>query len=94
MNKFGSPFLLTFLVFVLTSCTQDRNNPEEIRKQAADATSEIKKESDAAVKDLKKDAKVLGQDARAAAEGVREGLNRDDGNPHKPEKKNHPSADQ
>ena len=51
--------IVTAMLSVLTSCTQQQQSPDQIRERAATATAELK------------------TGAKAVAEGVREGWNRD-----------------
>jgi DNA uptake protein ComE-like DNA-binding protein len=53
-----SPFAVVLLLLV-TGCTSQKPNPDEVREKTAQATSDIK------------------QDAKALAQGVKEGWNRD-----------------
>jgi DNA uptake protein ComE-like DNA-binding protein len=59
----------TFLVLLLAGCTQQQQNPQELKKQAADATAEAREKAQAATVEVKSDAK-------AVAEGIKEGWNR------------------
>ena len=61
--------LLILLLAVLAGCTQQQQNPQELKKQAADATAEAREKAETATAEAKSDAK-------AVAEGIKEGWNR------------------
>jgi DNA uptake protein ComE-like DNA-binding protein len=61
--------LLILLLAVLAGCTQQQQNPQELKKQAADATAKAREKAQAATVEVKSDAK-------AVAEGIKEGWNR------------------
>jgi len=74
-------YALILVVPLLVSCTQQHtDNQEEIRRKAADAAAELKK----GVKEFQKD-------AGAAAEGAKEGWNRDKEKPRPTATRHHPS---
>ncbi len=65
----GSILILISLLAVLIGCTQQQQNSQELKKQAADATAEARDKAQAATVEVKSDAK-------AVAEGIKEGWNR------------------
>jgi competence protein ComEA len=68
LRKYSNAFLVLLLA-VLAGCTQQQQNPQELKKQAADATAEAREKAQAATVEVKSDAKAL-------AEGIKEGWNR------------------
>jgi DNA uptake protein ComE-like DNA-binding protein len=68
LRTFASAFLILLLA-VLAGCTQQQQNTQDLKKQAADATAEAREKAEAATVEVKKDAK-------AVAEGIKEGWNR------------------
>jgi len=68
LRKCQSAFLLLLLA-VLAGCTQQQQDPQDLKKQAADATAEARAKAQAASVEVKSDAK-------AVAEGIKEGWNR------------------
>src|ERR1700691_4336462 len=68
LRTFASAFLILLLA-ALAGCTQQQQNPQDLKKQAADATAEAREKAEAATVEVKKDAK-------AVAEGIKEGWNR------------------
>jgi DNA uptake protein ComE-like DNA-binding protein len=68
LHKYSTTFLVLLLA-VLAGCTQQQQNPQELKKQAADATAEAREKAQAATVEVKSDAK-------AVAEGIKEGWNR------------------
>jgi DNA uptake protein ComE-like DNA-binding protein len=68
LRTFASAFLVSLLA-VLAGCTQQQQNTQDLKKQAADATAEAREKTEAAAVEVKRDAK-------AVAEGVKEGWNR------------------
>src|ERR1700683_4773186 len=73
--------LLTGAVSCNSTPTQDqRQRDEKTRQEAAKATERIKPELKEAGKELGKAARQAAEDARAAAQGVKDGWNRD--HPH------------
>ena len=67
MKKIARISILLIFVAGFTACNNRQSTPQEIRKQAADAAAQVKK-----------DAKEFGKDAEAAAQGIKDGLKRDD----------------
>jgi DNA uptake protein ComE-like DNA-binding protein len=65
------------MVLGATACSDQQSTNDKIRKQAADATAQIKKGAQVAANDIKAESKQIGGQAKAAAQGVREGWNRD-----------------
>jgi competence protein ComEA len=61
-----------FLLGLITSCTSNQS-PDTTRKDAADATVKIREESKKAGQEIRKGAQQAGVDAKAIAQGVREG---------------------
>ncbi|MGB6385314.1 MAG: helix-hairpin-helix domain-containing protein [Terriglobales bacterium] len=68
LRKYRKTFPILLLA-VLAGCTQQQQNPQELKKQAADATVEARAKAEAATAEAKNDAK-------AVAEGIKEGWNR------------------
>jgi DNA uptake protein ComE-like DNA-binding protein len=68
LRKYRTAFLILLLA-ALAGCTQQQQNPQELKKQAADATAEAREKAQAATVEVKSDAK-------AVAEGIKEGWNR------------------
>jgi DNA uptake protein ComE-like DNA-binding protein len=67
-RKYPYAFLILLLA-VLVGCTQQQQNPQELKKQAAETTAEAREKAQAATVEVKSDAK-------AVAEGIKEGWNR------------------
>lgn len=73
------PILYAVLVtYVLLSIGCSQQDTEKTRQQTAQATEKLKEESKVAAVELKKDAKEAAKQTKAAAEGVRDGLNSPD----------------
>ena len=68
LRKYRTVFFI-FLLAALAGCTQQQQNPQELKKQAADATAEAREKAETATAEAKSDAK-------AVAEGIKEGWNR------------------
>lgn len=68
LRTFASAFLILLLAG-LAGCTQHQQNTQDLKKQAADATAEAREKAEAATVEVKRDAK-------AVAEGIKEGWNR------------------
>jgi DNA uptake protein ComE-like DNA-binding protein len=64
--------VLTAAMLFSAGCSQQ--DTEKTKQQAAQATEKIREESKVAAVELKKDAKEAAKQTKAAAEGVKEGL--------------------
>jgi DNA uptake protein ComE-like DNA-binding protein len=64
--------ILSGIALAFAACS---NDPATTRKQAENATEQLKQETREAAGDIKKGAQVAKTDLRAAAEGVKEGIN-------------------
>jgi len=67
MRRLIPTYALFLLAPLLIACTQHTDNQDEIRKKAADAAA-----------DVKKGVKEFDKDAKAAAQGAKEGWDRDE----------------
>jgi DNA uptake protein ComE-like DNA-binding protein len=63
---------LSIALFLISGCSQQ--DTEKTKQEAAKATEQIKEGSKVAAVELKKDAKEAAKQTKAAAEGVKEGL--------------------
>jgi competence protein ComEA len=68
LRKYRKAFPILLLA-VLAGCTQQQQNPQELKKRTAEATEEAKEKATEATAEAKSDAK-------AVAEGIKEGWNR------------------
>src|SRR5262249_8257982 len=67
---------LSISILLSFGCSQQ--DTEKTKRQAAEAAARVKEESKAAEVELKKDAKEAAKQTKAAAEGVKEGINAPD----------------
>ncbi|MGA7918809.1 MAG: hypothetical protein WCA38_03995 [Candidatus Acidiferrales bacterium] len=82
-RTWGVALLFVALIFGCVSCAsetdqQRRDREEKMRQDAADATAKAKPALEAAGKELNRAADRAVEDARAAAEGIREGWSKGD----------------
>lgn len=70
--RFMMLMALTGSLLFIAGCSQQ--DTEKTKQQAAQATEKIREESKVAAVELKKDAKEAAKQTKAAAEGVKEGL--------------------
>ncbi len=70
-------FVIFLLMAFAASCTSNQS-PDTTRKDAADATAKLREESKQAGTEIKKGAQQAAVDAKAIAQGAREGWNSGD----------------
>jgi DNA uptake protein ComE-like DNA-binding protein len=71
-------FLIVFCAACLLASGCNSQDTEKTKQEAAQATQQIKQGAKVAAVELKKDTKVAVQQTKAAAEGVKEGMNSSD----------------